>query len=340
MKINSKKIYDKTKKIIKENYKDIIFLIIIILIAFVKLPYVVYKPGGAISLSDRIEVDNNYKNKGDYNLNYVSVSEGNIPTLILSFFVKDWDIVKKSKITYTDTDYETTFKIEQIDYENSIALATLNAIKKADLEYKINSQKGIVIYVNEKAKTNLKQLDEIISINGNKYTTLSELKEYLNTLKDDDKVKIKVKNNNKEYERYAYIYEYENQKIIGVNLITELDYETSPKVVVKSRPSEAGSSGGLMLTLAIYDALIEKDLTHGLNIMGTGTIDENNNVGEIGGIKYKLLGAQKEKADIFFVPKENYKEAKKVYDEYKLDFKLVKVNTLDDAINYLENINE
>ena len=48
--------------------------------------------------------------------------------------------------------------------------------------------------------------------------------------------------------------------------------------------------------LAIYKELIEEDITHGLKIVGTGTIDELGNVGEIDGVKYKILGAVKNKA--------------------------------------------
>ena len=95
-----------------------------------------------------------------------------------------------------------------------------------------------------------------------------------------------------------------------------------------------------MLTLAIYDALSEEDLSNGLNIMGTGTIDENEKIGEIGGIKHKLLGASKMQADVFFVPSANYEEAKKIYEDYKLKFKLVSVETLDDALNYLKNMSK
>ena len=65
-----------------------------------------------------------------------------------------------------------------------------------------------------------------------------------------------------------------------------------------------------MLTLAIYSNLNKIDLTHGKTIVGTGTIDADGNVGQISGIKYKLLGAVANKGDIFLVPDgDNYKEA-------------------------------
>ena len=91
-----------------------------------------------------------------------------------------------------------------------------------------------------------------------------------------------------------------------------------------------------MLSLTIYDLLVKENLSHGRTIAGTGTIDRYGNVGEIGGVKYKIKGAVKDKADIFFVPKDNYKEAKKIVDKNKYKLKLVKVNTLKEAIEYLK----
>ena len=92
-----------------------------------------------------------------------------------------------------------------------------------------------------------------------------------------------------------------------------------------------------MLSLAIYDRLVEEDLTKGRKIVGTGTIDANGLVGEIGGIKYKVMGASKSKADIFFCPKENYEEAINTKNKYNLKIKIVKVETLQEAIDYLRN---
>ena len=93
-----------------------------------------------------------------------------------------------------------------------------------------------------------------------------------------------------------------------------------------------------MLTLTLYSHLNEIDLTKGKTIVGTGTIDINGNVGEISGIKYKLIGAVNKKADIFLVPAgNNYKEAKKVKKEKGYDIELVPVKTFEDALKYLKN---
>ena len=87
------------------------------------------------------------------------------------------------------------------------------------------------------------------------------------------------------------------------------------------------------------DSYLNKiDLTHGKKVVGTGTIESDGTVGEIGGVKYKVLGASKNGMDIFFCPKENYKEAVDVKTKRDLDIDIIKVSTLEDAIEYLNNL--
>ena len=93
------------------------------------------------------------------------------------------------------------------------------------------------------------------------------------------------------------------------------------------------------MSLSIYNKLVDEDITKGRKIVGTGTIDTDGNVGEIGGVKYKLLGAVKSKADIFLVPYENYDEAIRYKNENNYDIKIIKVATFDEALNTLKSKN-
>ena len=95
----------------------------------------------------------------------------------------------------------------------------------------------------------------------------------------------------------------------------------------------------VIMALAIYNKLIKEDITKGLTIVGTGTIDEYGNIGTIGGVKYKLKNAEAENADLFLVPKgENYEEALKIKEEKKYKIKIVPVETFEDAVNYVKNM--
>ena len=136
----------------------------------------------------------------------------------------------------------------------------------------------------------------------------------------------------------AKIYEEDGEKYAGVSVVTTFDIESSKDIQIKTKLSESGPSGGMMMALMIYNALTEQDLTHGKKIVGTGTISVDGTVGEIGGIKYKVMGAVKNKADVILVPKENYAEAMEVKKAKKYVIEIVKVEKLQDAIDYLEGI--
>ncbi|GAA2506730.1 YlbL family protein [Winogradskya humida] len=94
-----------------------------------------------------------------------------------------------------------------------------------------------------------------------------------------------------------------------------------------------GPSAGLMFTLGIIDKLKPEDLTGGKIIAGTGTIDDEGNVGPIGGIPQKLVGAKNSGAQLFLVPIDNCAEALK----NKVDgLPMAEVATVDDALSALQ----
>ena len=94
-----------------------------------------------------------------------------------------------------------------------------------------------------------------------------------------------------------------------------------------------GPSAGLMFTLGILDKLEPDDLTDGKIIAGTGTIDDDGNVGPIGGIPQKLVGAKAAGAQIFLVPKDNCAEA---LQNAVPGLPMAEVANVDDALTALK----
>lgn len=109
-----------------------------------------------------------------------------------------------------------------------------------------------------------------------------------------------------------------------------------------------GPSGGLLQTLSIYNMLAETDITRGLKIAGTGTIDYNGNVGYIGGVKQKIITAYENRVDVFFIPylndvsHDNYLEALNVCEAYQIDPEgwLIPVSHFTDCLDYLESLGD
>ena len=66
-----------------------------------------------------------------------------------------------------------------------------------------------------------------------------------------------------------------------------------------------GPSAGLIFALAIYDELTPGALTGGLNVSGTGTIDDAGAVGAIGGLQSKIWAASLAGRDLLLMPLDN-----------------------------------
>lgn len=333
------KIYEKIKEFIKENYKGLIAIIVVFLLFMIELPYSIYTPGGAVDLNKRISVNNGYEAEGSFNMAYVSMVRGSIPFLLLSYIIPDWDIVSSDEITIEGENMEEMLEREKLYMQESMDAAIINAYRAAGADLNITGTISEVSFIAEEADTNLKIGDEIIRANQVEIHSLDDLKKVIEGLDEKEKVRLDVIRDDEEKECFAYTYKTDDGMKIGVSLLTTYEYTTTPEVSITSKASEAGSSGGLMMSLTIYNSLVPEDITDGKKIVGTGTIDIDGNVGEIGGVKYKLIGAVKNDADVFICPEENYEEAIEVALDKDYDIPIISVSTFLEAIEALEELN-
>ena len=330
------KLYEKIKSFILENYKFLVAIILLILLFKIDLPYVIYKPGGSINLNKRIEVENGYDADGTLEMAYVSLVKGNLPFLGLAFLLPNWDILPNSDIVGEEESVEEALERDKIYYQESIDNATIVAYKAANKKIDIEKTNNNVIYIAKEADTELKIYDQILKVENKEIASLDDLKKIVNIHEAGDTLNLQVLRKNKKLNVKAKVYDTNDGLKIGVSLVNTYEYNTDPKINIKTRKSESGPSGGLMLALSIYNKLTENDITKGKKIVGTGTISIDGKVGEIGGVKYKVMGAAKKNADVFLCPKENYQEALDAIKDNDYDIELVSVATFKDALNYLE----
>lgn len=291
-------------------------------------------PGGTINITDRVEMEG-YQNKdGSLNMLYVSEYEGTPATLLVAK-LKSWDIEKNEERQISDESISDIEKRNKIMRDNSLDIATMVAYTEAGKEITIKDKKNVVIGVTK--DNGLEVGDVILKTEGQECDDIKEIKKIISSKEVGDTITFKVLRNNKEEEIKSKILLEDNTKVIGVVIITEYDYDIDPEINVKFKKTESGASGGLMLTLTIYNAISDEDIIKGRNIAGTGTISPDGTVGEIDGIKYKIMGAAQDKMDIVFVPSANYDEAIKTKGKYNYDINIIKVDTFDEAVEYLKN---
>lgn len=326
------KIYSKIKEIIRENLFLIISSLIVVVVFNIPIPYYIEAPGGLINLDDKVKVSNGYDSKGSLNLTYVSTYDGSIATYIMAKLNKSWDLVPNDDVKLENEDMDDVKNRNKIMLENSISNAYYVAYTHLKKDLKINSSNLYVVYVDENADTDIKVGDKIVKIDDIVVNKVDDIKKYIQTKNVGDVLKVIVNDGD---EKYITVSNIDNKKSILIYAVCNYDYDSDIEFNFKS--GESGPSGGLMLSLSIYDKNTSVDLTKGKVVSGTGTIDINGNVGEISGIKYKIIGAVKKNADIFLVPYENYEEAKEVVKNNNYNIKLVCVKTFNEALNYLLN---
>jgi PDZ domain-containing protein len=130
-----------------------------------------------------------------------------------------------------------------------------------------------------------------------------------------------------------------SDSLIAINMVP---YNGRVGVEVTTVPSQAitgieistskvgGASAGLIFTLAVLDKLTAGDLSGGLKIAGTGTIETNGKVGAVHGVTLKAEAAAAAGSDVFFVPRTNYKQVG-IHD----DMEIVPVDSVLDALKWL-----
>lgn len=317
------------KKILEYKYLWLM-IITILLLTFIRLPYYIKIPGGILNIADKLDTNIKINTSGSLNMAYVSEIKATIPTYLYSKINKNWDLEKISEVvncneTISEQEYRNKMLLNEAN-----SIATIVAFKKANKEISIKSQKNYITFIDEQSKTDLKIKDEIIKINDQKVNNITDIRDILSELNINDTINIETNNGIKK----ATIYEKENKKIIGIMIASEYELDTDIKFNFNN--SESGPSGGLMMTLGIYNYLTNDSLTKGRTIVGTGTIDLNGEVGEIDGVKYKLIGAINNDADIFLVPYENYSEALKTKKDNNYDITIHPINNIEEAIEYLK----
>ena len=333
-----KKFCKAIKETIVEEYKFIILLLALYIVFTWPVNYYIVIGGGISDIDSRIEIVDGYDSKGSFNISYVTELEGRVATYLLSYVMPDW-----KRVNMDDYKYDESENIEDIEFRSDLDLKSANstavklAYQLAGKQYKETNVQIYITSILENFDTNLQIQDQLLSINDQSFSSVEEYRTYLQTFNNGEEVSVKVLRNGKEKVVTSKLSKLQDRIVLGVTLEKVSDYEVKPDINIQFRPEESGPSGGLITTLDIYDKLTEEDLTHGLKIAGTGTIDEEGNVGEIGEVKYKLLGAVSEDADVFLVPKgENYKTCMKVQKEKDLKIQIIGVATLEEAIDALE----
>lgn len=308
------------------------------------VPYATFAPGPTVNVLEDFDGDPIIEVKGrktysdDGGLRLVTVvPSGPEQKVNLVQLVRSWIDPDVSVLPY-DAVYgqgETRSTVRQ-ESEAQMTSSQGNAVAAALTALDIDFGAGVgVASVDPEGPSEgrLEAGDELVRVQGRRVEDLAAVTRSIRALPVGTRVRIDVRRDGRPAtEQVRTVAAADDPEASAVRIgVAVCCYDFPFEVDLNISDNIGGPSGGMMFALGIYDVLTPGSLTGGKVIAGTGEIDPEGRVGEIGGIQQKLVGAQDDGAGLFLVPAGNCAEA--LGGNYDPDrMRLVKVDRLDDAL--------
>ncbi|MDZ7834135.1 MAG: SepM family pheromone-processing serine protease [Alkalibacterium sp.] len=274
------------------------------LLFFLPIPYFIERPGSAVVINDRVEVNGQTDvSDSQYMLTTVEMFRAT-PFSSLFQFLPYHSGVSEAQLLGNYDDYSEYRMLQSYYMDYSIDTAKAAAFNAAELPYEIDYEGVYVMSVSPDSNFSdeLNMGDSISEINGQSFDNTDGFIEYISDQYVGDTVTLAVTRNGQTFEvdGELILIEETGNPGIGITLVTQSSISTSPEVSIDAG-NIGGPSAGLMFSLQVYKMLIE-DFDSEIEVAGTGTIAENGDVGRIGGIDKKVVAADEAGASVFFRP--------------------------------------
>jgi PDZ domain-containing protein len=305
---------------------------------FYQLPVVTLLPGPVEDVLPQVKVrgpTRAYEASGKLYLTTVGVDERvNFYEALLDFADRDVEVVPRS-VLYPDgqTEKETDLQ-NAAEMDNSKMSATVVGLRRAGLEVDTDPDGVRIAGVlpGSAADGKLKADDKVLAVGGVAVHGSEDIRTQIGKARIGQTLAFKVQRGSAvrtETVVPRQAPDDRNRPYVGISLADIFDFPVDIDIRTENI---GGPSAGLMFALSIVEKLGKEDLTRDREIAGTGTIDNDGNVGPIGGIQQKLIAARRTGATIFLCPYDNYDEAKQGKPR-GLD--LIPVKTIDEALIFL-----
>jgi PDZ domain-containing protein len=311
--------------------------------AFESLPYVTYSPGLTVNvLGDNdegkpiIEIEGKptYADDGQLRMTTVFVSQRDAHNHLFEL-MHDW--ISRSNAVYPkDAIYPEGGTVEQDQKEGQAEMTSsqdaATAAALTQLGYDVTEAVVSGVEKGSPADGRLRAGDVILTVNDTSTLDSDDVVSAVTAAAAGTPIAFDVRRKGKDVQVDVTPREVDGHAQVGIQVGTRTtDFPVD--VTIGIDPAIGGPSAGLMFSLGIYDTLTKGSLTDGRTIAGTGTIDAGGNVGPIGGIQQKIVGARDAGAELFLVPPDNCDEAVGAANG---DMRLVEAPTTESALDSIK----
>ena len=308
--------------------------VLVLSLYLVDLPLWVESPGGARSVLPLIAIDGapTYDSEGRLLLTTVNVGRVNVFYAMRAWLDPAARVLTESEVIppgQTDREYRQV-TLSQMDQSKIAAVAV--ALESAT-GYPDEHGEGVIVietFPGTPAFQNLFPGDLITSVDGTTIGGLEDLRSAIDQAGTGTTLRVTVRPVEGGETRTVDLRPVPDED--GMPIVGIIPVPNFPFDVRIESGGIGGPSAGLMWSVGVSDLLSAEDLTGDGVVAGTGTVDLDGDVGPIGGIALKVKAAEEADAETFLLPLENLDEARAA----GADIRLVPVNTVEQAISYLE----
>ncbi|WP_449278637.1 YlbL family protein [Leucobacter sp. GX24907] len=321
---------------------------VVVLVSVVPSPYVIERPGPVVNTLGDIQVDGESEpvirlegtrtHPTSGSLNLVAVTMVGSPEHPTKWIELLWPLLddRQELLKLADV-FPEGVTAEQRDQVNTVLMGSSQSLAAVAALRELGQEVDASLIVSETVEHGpadgvLGQGDQILSVAGRNVESVEEVRSTISETGAGKDVDVVILRGGEEQTVVLTPETPEDggDPMLGVIIATDFDLPFEMEMSVEDI---GGPSAGTTFALAIYDMLTAEDLTGGLDISGTGTIDEQGKVGAIGGLPQKIWGASTAGSDLFFMPLDNCGD---VPDRLPKDLRIVPVGTLGDAISAIE----
>lgn len=288
-----------------------------------------------------VEGQQTYPSAGQLRLTTVAVdSDMGVLEWASAMFSSRTDVVDRDVLYPPGRSEEDVAEQNELLMQSSQVDAMVAGLVAAGYEASELYQGARIAQVADDAAEGAKALavdDVVVAVDGEPVATAAEAVEQVSSRSPGDRIVLTLADGQEVPLVAGSHPEDPDRALLGIFLQDEVDL---PFEIDIDSGNIGGPSAGLMFALGIVDLLGPVDLTGGQTIAGTGTITVDGEVGAIGGIRQKVVGAtsprdaDEDPAVAFLVPRGNFAEARTA--DVDRDVLLVPVSTIDEAIAALQ----
>jgi PDZ domain-containing protein len=303
----------------------------------VELPYRARGPGPVADAADSIVAEQvaTYEPSGELLMLTVVGQDVNVYEALIVGFDPTLELIRKEAIFRegeTDEEYRNRV-LQQMDdsnYRSILVALTYLGIDMVPVEVVVNE-----LVEGVPAEAILELGDTIIAVDGKPVAAVADVGAALEGAEVGDVVEVLVRRGDDVTAFQVELAERSDEPGVPMIGFVPGELTKSPFPLEIQAGDVGGPSAGMMHALAIIDTLTEGDLTKGNVIAGTGTIRVDGSVGNIGGIRQKVVAAEAAGASHILVPEGQYDTALTAERE---SIEIIPVATIDEAVEFLETL--